>query len=141
MLARDGGDDNRGGRAAGRPSFHTLLLDFFRLESAGERHVDGSYANELDRMLMSMDTMTERRVVPGRVFTPSTINGKEDLILSFLTILVTFTPETGDDGSSVRIEQLAKDVDVLPRGDRALRGIIEEIVTLQKVLNSAPLTT
>jgi hypothetical protein len=136
LLDRKGGNENRGAISAERPHLHSLFLDMVRFETAGERYDQASYANELDRIVMTMDNMTERRVVPGRVYTPSTINGREDLTSSFLAILSSSVPGQGDDGLNIRIRQLAVDVSMLPRGDRALRAIVQEIDTLLGVLRS-----
>lgn len=136
LLDRKGGNENRGALSAERPHLHSLFLDMARFEAAGERYDQASHANELDRFLMTMDNMTERRVVPGRVYTPSTINGREDLTSSFLAILASSVPDSGDDGLNVRIRQLAVDVTMLPRGDSALRAIVQEIHTLLGVLRS-----
>jgi hypothetical protein len=136
LLDRKGGNENRGALSAERPHLHSLFLDMARFEAAGERYDQASYANELDRVVMTMDNMTERRVVPGRVFTPSTINGREDLTSSFLAILASSVPDKGDDGLNNRIRQLAVDVSMLPRGDRALRAIVQEIDALLGVLRS-----
>ncbi|MDM9645793.1 hypothetical protein [Rhizobium sp. S163] len=136
LLDRKGGNEHRDASIGERPHLHSLFLDVARFDAAGERYDEASYANELDRLVTTMDNMTERRVVPGRVFTPSTINGREDLTSSFLVILASSVPAKGDDGLVGRLRQLAADVGILPRGDRSLRAISNEIGTLLSVLRS-----
>jgi hypothetical protein len=78
-------------------------------------------------LVATLDNMTERRVVPGRVFTPSTLNGRGDLLLAVLAILVAAVPDMNDDGVGQRIAQLAADEKLLPEGDRSLRDMLFEL--------------
>jgi hypothetical protein len=75
LLCRERDGVDHLGSGVRKLSFRSLLLDFMRLEMAGGRYQDGSYAATLDQLVATLDNMTERRVVPGRVFTPSTLNG------------------------------------------------------------------
>ncbi|MGX1742139.1 hypothetical protein ACWIEX_11335 [Bosea sp. NPDC055353] len=135
LLKRMGGDDDRIGPLARDLSLRSLFLDLLvRFEIAGERFSDGSYGAELDRLVEVLDNMTERRVVPGRVFTPSTLHGRDGLLLSFGAILAAAAPDTGDDGLQAAITALAADEVFLPGGDRSLRNILYELRRLPSVL-------
>jgi hypothetical protein len=127
LLRRERDEDDGPGSGARQLSFRSLLLGFMRQEVAGERYRDGSYAAALDQLVATLDTMTERRVVPGRVFTPSTLNERGDLLLSILAILVAAVPDKGDDGVAARIAEFAADETLLPEGDRSLRDMLFEL--------------
>lgn len=127
LLRKDGGDENHGVWAHRNLSFRTLFLDLLRLKMAGERFADNSYAAELESLVMSLDNMTERSVVPGRIFTPSTLHSRGDLLLSTIAILATVIPDNGDDGFGERMAELARDEELLPAGDRSLRNVVHEL--------------
>ena len=59
--------------------FHALINKVWR---------EDFLADSLDGLVGRLDNMTERRVVPGRVFTPSTLDRKDDLLLSVVAILL-----------------------------------------------------
>jgi hypothetical protein len=127
LLRRERDEANNSGSAERNLSFRSLLLDFMRHEVAGERYRDGSYSATLDQLVATLDNMTERRVVPLRVFTPSTLNGRGDLLLAVLAILVAAVPDMNDDGVGLRIAQFAADEKLLPEGDRSLRDMVFEL--------------
>jgi exonuclease VII small subunit len=137
LLSRKGGED--GGRTpAERPlSLRSLLGNFVRFEVAAGRYVDGTYAAELDRLVETLDNMTERRVVPGRVFTPSTLHGRDDLLLPVLAILIAATPKDGDDSLGSWAAELAGDDRVLPEGDLSLRNIVRQLERFRTTLEQA----
>lgn len=81
--------------------------------------------------------MTERRVVPGRVFTPSTMHGRGDLLLPELAVLMAHTPHDGNDGVLERIAALAHEEEILPEGDGSLRGILRQLELFQSTLEQA----
>lgn len=134
LLSREASDDDY--RHAGRQplGFRSLFLDLLRLEMTGGRYRDGSYAADLDHSVAVLDNMTERRVVPGRVFTPSTLHGRDGLLLSDLVILLAHVPDEGDDGLKERITALAHDEEVLPEGDGSLRNILHQLGRFQSTL-------
>ncbi len=126
LLRRElSGSDNEGHHSSqsSARSFRSLFLDMVRLELAGDRFRDDTYGTELDRFLASLDNMTERRTVPGRIFTPSTLHGREDLLVSVVAILLAAAPLNGDDGVGNRVSELAEREDILPEGDRSLRNV------------------
>ena len=134
LLRREASDDDHHHMGREPPSFRSLFLDLLRLETTGERYRDGSYAAELDHSIAVLDNMTERRVVPGRVFTPSTLHGRDGLLLSDLVILLAHVPDEGDDGLKERITALAHEEEVLPEGDGSLRDILHQLERFQSTL-------
>lgn len=114
--------------------FRSLFLDMLRFEIAGNRYADASYAGELDKLVETLDRMTERRVVPGRIYIPSTSHGREDILISLTALLAAAMPETGDDSFLRSISDISEDEKVLPGGDEALRAIVRELESIQSLL-------
>ena len=129
-------DDERSQPAQDK-SFGSLAMDIIRLEIAGDRHPKGTYGADLDRLVESLDNMTERRVVPGRVFTPSTLHGRDGLQVSLLAMLLAKAPES-DDALTKRIQDLAKNESALPTGDRSLRDVLHSFDRFLNVLETLP---
>ncbi|WP_157016636.1 hypothetical protein [Mesorhizobium xinjiangense] len=132
------GDDAIADSPAAGPSFRSVFLDFLRVDIAGERFRDEGYGRELDRLVSTLDGMSERRVVPGRVFSPSTLHDREGLYSSILTILVALAPSEGDDGLGQRIGELAENEPALPDADRSLRNLLQHLRALSDRLGSLP---
>ena len=107
--------------------FRSLFLHFLRLRVAGERFEQDSYAANLDALVETLDSMTERPVVPGRVYAPSTLHDRQGLRLSTVAVLAATAPPEGDDGLIERVRTLAMDEHLLPYGDRSLRSIVDEL--------------
>jgi hypothetical protein len=134
VLLRGEDDDVDAHSPRRQLGFRSLFLDFIRLELAGERFRDGTYAAELDALIQVLDNMTERRVVPGRIFTPSTLRDRDDLLQSFVAMLAATTPDDGDDGLLERVTELAREEEVLPEGDRSLRNVVHQLGRLSTIL-------
>ncbi|MGE0054000.1 MAG: hypothetical protein AB7S74_07310 [Hyphomicrobium sp.] len=118
-------------------SFGSLMLDIVRLEIAGDRQADTTYGATLDQLVQKLDNMTERRVVPGRVFTPSTLHGRDGLRAALVSMLLARVPEA-DDPLLSRIKDLAKNETGLPSGDRSLRDVLHGFDRLNKLLETLP---
>lgn len=71
--------------------------------------------------------MTERRVVPGRIFTPSTLHNRDELLQAFVSMLVATVPDDGDDGLQAMIGDFARNEALLPQGDQSLRDTLQEL--------------
>jgi hypothetical protein len=137
-LLRKERSENRLGSPGGRGrGLRSLFLDLLRFRLAGGGVRDGSYAAELDRLVVLLDNMTERRVVPGRIFTPSTLNGRDELLLAFVAMLVAVMPSDGDDDLKKRISGLASEEEVLPEGDRSLRDVMSELSRFRSALDQS----
>ena len=129
ILLRRQLDDTDDGR--GQPlqdkSFGSLAMDVIRLEIAA------TYGADLDVLVRNLDNMTERRVVPGRIFTPSTLHDRDGLRAALLAILLAKASEN-EDALVKRIQDLAKNGAALPNGDRSLRDILHGFDRLLKIL-------
>jgi hypothetical protein len=137
LLRREVSDDDHGRYGREKVGFRSLFLDLLRFELAGEHFRDGSYAGELDHLVATLDNMTERRVVPGRVFTPSTMHGRGDLLVPDLAILLAHAPDENDDGVLERITALAREEEALPEGDGSLRDILRRLGRFRSMLEES----
>lgn len=134
LLRRDGSGEYRRRPASNGIRFQSLFIDLLRFQIAGDRYAEGSYAAELDKLVEILDRMTERRVVPGRIFTPSTSQGREDILVSLTAMLAAAIPEDGDDGVLRHITELASKEEMLPAGDSTLRAIVRELGRIRSIL-------
>ncbi|OCJ05379.1 hypothetical protein A6U86_29400 [Rhizobium sp. AC27/96] len=134
LLLREGHDQL--GPAENQLNFRNVLLELFRLWMPGQDQSDRSYDSALDRLVESLDDMTERRVVPGRVYTPSTLNGCDDLMLAFAALLTAALPDA-DENVEAAVRELAARDERLPGGDASLRGILQTLDLLDNALEQS----
>lgn len=118
--------------------FKELFLQALRLNLAGARWEEVTYGAKLDRLIGSLDRMTERTVVPGRIFTPTTLDSRHELVPTIAAILAAYVPEDGDDGLGQHVEVLAKSLGLLPDGDSSLRGVLDELNLIKTTLEENP---
>jgi hypothetical protein len=117
-------DDNGDGGAI---RFGATFMRLIRLSVDSRRDTASSYSSLVDGLLSALDNMTERRVVPGRVFTPSTIHGRYELLVAEVALLTSLVPDQGDDGLSKLVARLAQSDYLCLNGDRALRDILSNL--------------
>ncbi|MFW8695467.1 hypothetical protein, partial [Mesorhizobium japonicum] len=103
LLRREIVDTNGHRSNAEQLSLKSLLMDVMRSEMAGEHYHEASHSATLDHLVATLDNMTERRVVPGRVYTPSTFHDRDGLIQAVLAILAAAVPGEGDGGVGPQI--------------------------------------
>jgi hypothetical protein len=122
-----------GGAGADPTEPHATALDFravteglIRLQMVGERYEDGTHGQWLDRLVSSIDNMREGMVVPGRVYTPTTMHGREQLVLADMALIAALAPAHGTGGVADDLGKLAEDDGLPPRGDRSLRELLME---------------
>lgn len=125
ILAREGADDH--GQAPEAVSSGALLLEFLRLQLVGERYQTGTYGARLDGLIQSLDGITEREVVSGRVFQPSTVTDREATIWADTAILAAFIDNTEANLLEQRLKELVEAEPLLPAGDRSLRDVLNEL--------------
>ncbi|MGA7958717.1 MAG: hypothetical protein WCA26_16840, partial [Xanthobacteraceae bacterium] len=101
-------------------SFHKLFFSILGMCTAGEQFSETGYGAWLDGLVGTVDQMSERPVVPGRVYTPSTIHGRSDLLFSWTLMLIPTLPDEGDDGVVDAVGRLMDDPSILAHGDRLL---------------------
>lgn len=134
LMRGEGAEEDAGAGQRQAIGFRSFALDIMRMEMAGTRYERSSYAAELNHLVEVLDNMTERRVVPGRTYTPSTLHGREDLLLPVLSILLALAPGAGDDGLVERLSALAREETILPEGDKSLREVSDELKRLRGTL-------
>jgi hypothetical protein len=108
-------------------------MDFIRLELASDSRSTDTYGVRLDNLVERLDNMTERRVVPGRVFTPSTLHGRDGLLAPLLAMLLVSAPGNPD-ALITHSQNLAMNEQALPAGDRSMRRVLSEIDRLLNLL-------
>lgn len=116
----DGGRPLRGGASLVLAKVIALIIrGRFGLRPASDR-----YGDALDQLVQSMNGMSDRTVVPGRVYTTWGSRGVESLDPELLAIAAAFTPSTGDGGVGRLIETLARDESLFINGDVSLQDAI-----------------
>jgi hypothetical protein len=104
--------------------FKSLFMQIVRIEVAGQRFSKSTYGSTLDDIAAFLDQMSERDVVSGRVFTPSTIHGRDGLRLPFLILLLAKLSGNAGEALVKQIDVLATNENVFPQGDRTLADLI-----------------
>ena len=126
-LLRDAVEDNGTYRLRRETGFRPLMLSLVRIHAAGPRYEREGYSYWLDSLVESLDSMSERRVVPGRVYSPSTRNGREDILMPWLACLLAFTPPGGDENATQAISRLTEREEAFAKGDRSLRDLLYDL--------------
>lgn len=132
LLQGDGADEHDH-QATRRWNFRSIFLDLLRYDFA-EAVPGGTYAGDLDILVRTLDNMTERRVVPGRVYSPSTLHAREGLLQSFVAMLAALAPNDSDQSLLDRVTELAGREDVLPGADRSLRNAVRQLERISSFL-------
>lgn len=125
------------GSLRGHSDFSALFFDMARFAISGERFDEESYGAYLDGLAAQLDQMSERRVVPGRIFTPSTIHGTHDLFLSFAIILMLRFKGEADERVVDRLRQVVSEERRLPQGDRSVVDLIRFFEGLSNAMERA----
>ncbi|WBY17297.1 hypothetical protein PF049_03830 [Erythrobacteraceae bacterium WH01K] len=121
---------------AGGLNFKTITEGLMRLQLVGERYQDGTQGHWLDRLVANMDNMREEVVVPGRVYTPTTMNDREQLILGDVALIAALAPAEGSGGVVEEVDLIAADEVLPPLGDRSLRDILMEFDRYRQLLDT-----
>ena len=123
-------------RIAQATRFRALMVNLVRTFICGERFKRAGYGAWLDRTIALLDGMTERRVVPGRIYEPSTRDARDDVLLPWLAYLAASLPVEGDDGAVGAIVRLAEGEDAFPSRDASLRHLLYELRRAKTALES-----
>jgi hypothetical protein len=118
--------------------FRTTMQGLIRLQMVGERYQDGTHGHWLDRLVSSMDNMRENEVVPGRVYTPTTIHDREQLVLGDIALAAALAPAEGSGGAVDDLDAISADEALPPLGDRSLRDVLLEFDRYRQVLATEP---
>ncbi|MBN8809117.1 MAG: hypothetical protein J0I47_12910 [Sphingomonas sp.] len=123
---------------AGGLDFKTVVEGLIRLQLVGERYQDGTHGHWLDRLVSSMDSMREDAVVPGRVYTPTTMHDREQLVMGDMALIAALAPGEGSAGVADDLDAIAADEALPPLGDRSLRDILMEFDRYRHMLATQP---
>ena len=126
-LLNDAVSDDDTHRVRRETGFRPFFLQLVRIYTSGERFEQQGYAHCLDGLVAKLDSMAERRVVPGRVYSPSTREKREDLLMPWLACLIAQMPEEGDAEVVRTVSQLTGREDAFTHGDRTLRGLLDNL--------------
>lgn len=107
--------------------FDRIARGLLRLQLVGGRFEDASHGGWLDGLVRRLDTMREKAVVPGRVYSPTTMHDREQLLLSDMALLAAFAPKELPQSVGRAIEAIADDPTLLPFNDRSLRAVLAEL--------------
>ena len=114
--------------------FSSAFKKALDLEGNNDPFAKGSHPANLDKLVETLDRMTERRVVPGRIYTPSTLHGRDELTPSLAAILAFAVQETGENNVSATVQRFAERVHTSPRHDAALRQALRKLDGFSSVL-------
>jgi hypothetical protein len=95
---------------------------------------EGTYRGSLDGLIGFLDRMSERRVVPGRVYTSWGRDGLDTITLPLLAILMSNLPENGDDRTVTNLTDFASTEELFSDADASLRRILASFDRLNKAL-------
>lgn len=116
------------GEAATRPlRLQASFLDMVRFVVAPIEKDGRSYGAELDQFVRQLDNMTERHIVPGRIYTPTTLHGRDGLLSSEVAIMAASIPLQGDDGLRARLAHLIAEESKWPDEDGSIRLMLSHL--------------
>ncbi len=87
------------------------------------RLAPGRYGTRLDELVRFLSQMSERRVVPGRIYSSMGLHGVDDVTQALLVMLLAHVPEDGDNRLVNTIGEIAAKEDLFADRDEALRRI------------------
>jgi hypothetical protein len=99
-----------------------------------ERLAEGRYGTRLDALVGFLAQMSERRVVPGRVYSSWGFGGLDTVTLPLLAMLLANLPAEGDSGIVDGLGVLASDEDLFAGGDTTLHRILADIGSFARPL-------
>lgn len=120
--------------------FRGVIEGLIRLQMVGERYEGGTHGHWLDRQVSTIDNMREDVVVPGRIFTPTTMHSREELVIGDMALVAALAPEEGMSGIEQDLRTIAADEALLPAGDQSLRQVMMEMRRYREILEQAPPT-
>ena len=115
-------------------SFGALFLNLIRVKVAGDAYQDDSYAAYLNGLIWRLDNMTERRVVPGRSYTPSTLDDWDGLVVPLVAMLTSVSSKDSANAVDDHVSMFTGAEKILPDGDRSLRNVLHEFGRWDSVL-------
>lgn len=120
-----------------RGNIHGLFICLLRILSSGDRFRDDGYAGTLDGFIDLFDRMTERDVIPGRVYTPSTRNERDDLFLPWSVLLLSMMPEADSDKVIQELLDIFEHEEFFPDADNSIRRLVRDFEMIKKAIVDA----
>ncbi len=105
------------------PTVFRSLFSLLVRAALDERFGKGGYGGSLDGLVQALNGMSERHVVPGRVYTSWGWRGLDEVRSQILAILAASLPAAGDDGVGQWVRDLASSEILFADGDASLRRI------------------
>jgi hypothetical protein len=134
LIARAG--DGQRGPQHPAPSANEVLLRFMRFQMAGDRWQDGSYGARLDGLVQTLDRLTERDVVAGRIYTPSTVNDREQTLWADVALIAAHIDQARPAQLVERVKAIAENA--VADADRSLRNVLHELERYTTVVAQRP---
>jgi hypothetical protein len=122
VIEEEGTRVPRPGGARPGDTFERIFAIIIR-EDLVTRLAPGRYGTRLDDLVRYLSQMSERRVVPGRVYTSWGLHGVETVSQEILVMLLANLPEDGDNRLVEGIGGIAANEDLFVDRDEALRRI------------------
>ena len=131
--------DDRKGRDLGEREkvgfdFATVFFSLMRILSVGERFSDKGYGASLDNLIRKLDGRSEREIVPGRVFRPTTHHERRDITLPLLSLLIWKMPDQSNARSVQRVLSVSENASFFSQNDEILRDFIDSLKGLKDFL-------
>jgi hypothetical protein len=105
------------------PTLFRALFYMLIRASLDERYGKGGYGASLDALVQVLNGMSERHVVPGRVYSSWGWRGLDELRPQLLAMLVANLPAAGDGGVGGWVREFAGNEVLFADGDASLRRI------------------
>jgi hypothetical protein len=104
----------------------TIFRSLFSLlirAALDERYAKGGYGASLDGLVQTLNGMSERHVVPGRVYSSWGWRGLDEVRSQVLAMLAANLPAAGDDSVGRWVREFAANETLFADGDASLRRI------------------
>ena len=105
------------------PTVFRSLFSMIVRTALGEQDGNVTYGAGLDNLVQSLNGMSERHVVPGRVYTSWGWRGLDQMRSQVLAMLGASLPATGDDGAGQWVRVFAANEALFAAGDASLRRL------------------
>lgn len=115
--------------------FATVFFSLMRILSLGGRFSDRGYGASLDELVRKLDGRSEREIVPGRVFRPTTHHERRDIMLPLLSLLIWKIPDQNNARSVQRVLSVSENENFFSQNDEILRDFIGSLKNLKRFLN------
>lgn len=114
--------------------FAALFFSVMRILAVGGRFSDKGYGASLDEIIRKLDGRSEREIVPGRVFRPTTHHERRDVMLPLLSFLLWKMPESDNARSVQRVLSISENENFFSQSYEVLRDYIDSLEDLKNFL-------